>query len=35
LVLGTLAKRHVPSPADRVRALSGGWLQASAYSATG
>jgi hypothetical protein len=35
LVLGTLAKRHVPSPADQVRPLSGGWLQASAYSATG
>jgi hypothetical protein len=35
LVVGTLAKLHVPRPADAVRLAGGGSLQALVYSATG
>jgi hypothetical protein len=35
LVVGTLAKLHVPTSSDEVRLAGGGSLQASVYSATG
>jgi hypothetical protein len=35
LVVGTLAKLHVPHPSDEVRAVAGGGIQASVYSASG
>jgi hypothetical protein len=35
LVVGTLAKLHVPDPSDEVRVAGGGAIQAAVYSASG